>query len=193
MSQENVKLIQDAYAAFARGDGPSVLGAMDPTIVWNEAENFPYADRNPYSGPAAVAEGIFFRYANDWENFHVSPAQFFDAGDTVIVTGRYTGTYKASKKSLDAQFAHVWHITNGKVSTFQQYTDTAQAQRVVNTHIEPGGLQLETAIVANTVLLRPPQMRVLRLKPSVGRGGGSSTPSSTQQKRVFHPSRSLRG
>src|ERR1017187_8878036 len=50
MSQANVDLIQSLYAAFARGDGPAVLAGMDPAIVWNEAENFLYADRNPYVG-----------------------------------------------------------------------------------------------------------------------------------------------
>src|ERR1017187_9682181 len=50
MSQANVDLIQSLYAAFARGDGPAVLASMDPAIVWNEAENFLYADRNPYVG-----------------------------------------------------------------------------------------------------------------------------------------------
>ena len=137
MSESNVKLIQDMYTAFSRGDGPAVLSAMDPTIVWNEAEGFPYADLNPYSGPAAVAEGVFFRLATEWDNFQASPAQFLDAGDTIIVTGRYTATYKASKKPLDAQFAHFWQIKDGKAVGFQQYTDTAQAQRVMNTHIGP--------------------------------------------------------
>ena len=48
MSQENVELVRAVYAAFAAGDVPAVLGAMSPEIVWHEAENFPYADRNPY-------------------------------------------------------------------------------------------------------------------------------------------------
>jgi hypothetical protein len=34
---------------------------MDPSIEWNEAENFIYADRNPYVGPQAVLEGVFTR------------------------------------------------------------------------------------------------------------------------------------
>ena len=50
MSQENVALVRGLYAAFATGDVPGVLGAMSPDIVWNEAENFPYADGNPMSG-----------------------------------------------------------------------------------------------------------------------------------------------
>jgi ketosteroid isomerase-like protein len=87
MSQANIDFIQNLYAAFARGDGAAVLASMDPAIVWNEAENFPYADRNPYVGHAAVAEGIFFRLATEWDRFQALPSEFLDAGDTVVVLG----------------------------------------------------------------------------------------------------------
>jgi hypothetical protein len=127
MSQANVDLIRGLYEAFARGDGPAVLGAMDPGIVWNEAENFPYADRNPYVGPMAVAEGVFGRIGAEWDQFQVMPGEILDAGDTVVALGRYTGTYKATGKRMDAQFAHVWRVSGGKVTAFQQYADTAQA------------------------------------------------------------------
>jgi ketosteroid isomerase-like protein len=132
MSQANVTLMQSLYAAFARGDGPAVLASMDPAIVWNEAESFPYSDRNPYVGPAAVAEGLFFRLATEWHNFQALPAEFFDAGDTVVVLGRYKGTYKATGAALDAQFAHIWHLRDAKITAFHQYTDTAQAVRVMH-------------------------------------------------------------
>ena len=46
---------------------------------------------------------------------------------TVIVTGRYSGAYKATGKKIDAQFAHFWTLADGKVTRFQQYTDTLQA------------------------------------------------------------------
>ena len=132
MSQANVELIRNTYAAFARGDGPAVLANMDPGIVWNEAENFPYADRNPYVGPMAVAEGVFFRLATEWENFQAIPAEFLDAGEKIIVLGRYKATYKATGAPLDAQFAHLWRVRGGRIAGFQQYTDTAQAIRAVS-------------------------------------------------------------
>jgi ketosteroid isomerase-like protein len=131
MSQANVDLIKNLYAAFARGDAAAVVGAMDPNIVWNEAENFPYADRNPYVGPGAIGEGIFFRLATEWDGFRAQPSEFLDAGDTVVAFGRYKGTYKATGSALNAQFAHVWHLRDAKITTFQQYTDTAQAVRIV--------------------------------------------------------------
>ncbi|MEO8657515.1 MAG: nuclear transport factor 2 family protein [Bryobacteraceae bacterium] len=132
MSQANVELIQGLYAAFARGDAASVMAAMDSGIVWNEAENFPYADRNPYVGPAAIAEGVFFRLMTEWDQFQALPSEILDAGDTVVALGYYKATYKATGVPLNAQFAHIWRIAGGKITGFQQYTDTAQAARVVH-------------------------------------------------------------
>ena len=126
MSQENVELIRGMYEAFGRGDIEAVLGPMDEGIEWNAAENSPYADRNPYIGPQAVLEGVFMRLGQDWEVFEVKPEEFLDAGDRVVALGRYNAKHKASGREVWAQFAHVWGVREGKVTSFQQYTDTKQ-------------------------------------------------------------------
>jgi ketosteroid isomerase-like protein len=56
-----------------------------------------------------------------------------DAGDTVVMLGRYTGTYKGTGKALDAQVAHVWRARDGKVTGFQQHADTLHAAMVHGT------------------------------------------------------------
>ena len=131
MSKENVELVRAVYAAFAAGDVPGVLGRMSPDIVWNEAENFPYADRNPYVGPEAVLTGVFGRIGTEWDGFTVVPEEMLDAGETVVVLGRYRGTYRATGRALDAQLVHVWRLEDGKVVRFHQYVDTLQTARVV--------------------------------------------------------------
>ena len=130
MSQENVALVQAIYAAFGAGDVPGVVARMSPDIVWNEAENFPYADRNPYLGPEAILTGVFARLGTEWDGFAAVPAEYLDAGDAVVVPGRYRGTYGSTGRVLDAQFVHVWRIGDGKAVAFQQYTDTLQAALV---------------------------------------------------------------
>ena len=127
MSQENVALIRGIYEGFAAGDVAAVLGAMSPDIVWNEAENFPYADGNPYVGPQAIAEGVFARCIGEWDGFTVGIDEILDAGDTVVALGRYTGSCKATGKAMNAQLVHVWRVADGKIARFQQYTDTLQA------------------------------------------------------------------
>ena len=129
MSDENVAAIRAIYSAFAAGDVPAVLGAMSPDIVWNEAESFIYADGNPYRGPEAVLNGVFARCIGEWDGFSAIPEEFLDAGDTVVVLGRYRGTNKATGAPLDAQLAHIWRVRDGKAAQFQQYTDTLQAAR----------------------------------------------------------------
>ena len=62
----------------------------------------------------------------DYEGFAATPAQYVADGDTVVSLGRYTGTHAASGAPLNAPFVHAWTVRDGKISTFQQYTDTAQ-------------------------------------------------------------------
>jgi ketosteroid isomerase-like protein len=126
MSVENVELVRSLYAAFAKGDIPRVLGRFDKDIVWNEAENFVYADRNPYIGPQAILEGVFMRIVSEWDDFAVNPDSILDAGDQIVALGTYTCTSKKTGKSVKAQMAHIWHVANGKAVKFQQYTDTKQ-------------------------------------------------------------------
>ena len=129
---ENKTTIEGMYEAFGRGDIPFVIGALDPDVEWWEAENFIYADRNPYVGPQAVLEGVFVRIGNEWEWFTVTPIEVLDAGDSVVGRGHYAGKYRQTGREVKAQFAHVFSFRNGKVVKFQQYTDTAQFQKAVD-------------------------------------------------------------
>jgi len=131
MTTENVKVIRGLYDSFETGDVPAVLAQMDQQIEWKEAENFLYADGNPYIGPQAVLEGVFMRLGSDWEGFTVTPEEWLDAGNHVVVLGTYRGKHKETGREVKAQFAHVWGIREGRVVRFQQYTDTKQFADVV--------------------------------------------------------------
>ena len=107
MPQNQSEMIRELYDAFARADVAFVMGHFLPDVVWNEAENFIYADRNPYVGPQAVLEGVFFRLGSEWAGFSVTAEEITGFGDTVLAQGRYRGTNNATGCPLDAQFAHV--------------------------------------------------------------------------------------
>jgi predicted enzyme related to lactoylglutathione lyase/ketosteroid isomerase-like protein len=126
----NKDVIKGMYDAFAKGDVGVVVGALSGNVVWTEAENHPYADRNPYKGPDAVLSGIFARIPAEWDDFQVLPERYTEEESQVVVEGRYTGRYKANGSAIDGQFVHSWTLEGGKVTAFQQYTDTAQWQQV---------------------------------------------------------------
>jgi ketosteroid isomerase-like protein len=79
-----------------------------------------------FVGPNAVMNNVFMRLGGEWDGFSVHPKTFYGAGDSVVVEARYTGTYKATGKSMDAQVCHVWDVKDGKLTRFQQYMDTAK-------------------------------------------------------------------
>jgi ketosteroid isomerase-like protein len=131
---DNVRLLKNLYEAFGRGDIPAVLGGMSPDIKWYSAEGNPYMrSGDPWVGPDAILNNLFMKIATEWDGFTVHTKSFHGAGDSVIVEARYTGTYKPTGKSIDAQVCHVWDVKDGKVSRFQQYMDTAQLQDAMGT------------------------------------------------------------
>ncbi|XQW83724.1 nuclear transport factor 2 family protein [Thalassotalea piscium] len=131
MSTQNLVAIKSLYAAFAIGDMPNVLAVLHPDIIWNEAENFLYADNNPYIGPQAVLEGVFARCGSEWDGFAVEMNNIYDAGEHIIATGRYMGVYKQSGIAMNPQAVHIWTMLEGKAIRFQQHIDTYNVAKAI--------------------------------------------------------------
>lgn len=133
MTAGNMALIRSLYDAFGRGDIAAALAVMDDGIVWHEAENFPYADGNPYVGPQAVLEGVFARLATEWEGFAAEMPTLLDAGEHIVAIGRYRGTWPATGHAMHPQVVHVWRMAGGKAIAFQQHIDTLAVARAMGT------------------------------------------------------------
>jgi uncharacterized protein len=129
MSEQNVELVKGIYAAFARGDVPAVLGAFADDIEWFEAEGMPYGGL--HRGPEAVAQNVFGPITEDVEGFAVTPEELIGSGATVAAVVRYTGTGKATGKTLDLPAVHVWDIGDGRLTRFRQFIDTVEYAEVV--------------------------------------------------------------
>lgn len=124
-THDNVQLIKNIYDNFAQGNIEAVGAVMHEKVEWNEAENYPYADGNPYVGMPAILEGVFGRIQSEWEYWTLENLKFHKVEDNmVLVTGRYNAKYKKNGEVIDLQMAHLWTLDNGKVMKFQQYADT---------------------------------------------------------------------
>lgn len=120
----NMITINNLYNSFSKGDVPSVLGAMDANIIWNEAEGNKYADGNPYIGPDAVLNGVFGRVLAEHEYFNLDDIVLHEMyEEKVLATLRYKAKNKNGNE-YDAQVAHLWTLKDGKIIAFQQFVDT---------------------------------------------------------------------
>jgi ketosteroid isomerase-like protein len=118
----NVQLVQDAYAAFQRGDIPGLLNSLSDDIEWVEPAVPPLG--GVYRGKDGVAE--FFRKVGETSEFaSFEPQRFVAQGDHVIALGHYNATVRATGRTYDSDWAMLFVITGGKISKFQEFTDTA--------------------------------------------------------------------
>ena len=125
MSEENVNLLRQGYEAFNRGDIDAVMGLMDPEIEWQEPDVEGSPVRGTHHGPEAVANNVFGTVPEHWDEFQAVPEEFLDAGEHVIVLGHFHATGKATGKTIDAPYAHVWKVRDGKGVYHRNYVDTA--------------------------------------------------------------------
>ncbi len=133
MAEQSVQVVEGAYAAFARGDVPAVLGAMADDIEWHEPEGLSYG--GIHRGGDAVAQNVFGPVTTDIPDFAVTPIEMIPSGDTVAVVARLTGTGKSTGKELDLEVVHVWGVHDGKIVRFRQFADTAKILDVVPSEV----------------------------------------------------------
>ena len=130
MSQENTDLVRNLYAAFGRGDLDEVFQIFTDDITFNLAENSPYDAGKPHVGRQEIVENVFTRIGGETEGFTIVPEAIHDAGDVVVVQGRYKGKNLNTGLAIDLQMCHIWTIRGGRLARMDQYLDTLKAREV---------------------------------------------------------------
>ncbi len=127
----NVDLVKKFYSSFKAKDKQTYLQLCDDDIEWKVLEGMPYGGAT-YIGKTAVFEKYFRQLFSNFEEFHAMPEEFLDAGEAVVVLGKYQMVAKKSKDTFTSPFAHVYTIKNEKIVRFRQYADTVKIQKAAN-------------------------------------------------------------
>ncbi|HZQ51924.1 MAG TPA: nuclear transport factor 2 family protein [Bryobacteraceae bacterium] len=121
----NVRLIEDAYAAFAKGDIQYILDRVTEDVDWiNEGpESIPYA--GTFKGPEQVQQ-FFQGLGSTLEGGRVTPTEWIAEGDKVVSIGRFSATVKETGKRIDVPVAHLFTVRDGKIARWVGFADTAR-------------------------------------------------------------------
>jgi len=117
-----IEIVRAHYAASAKGDIQAMMTHVSPQVRWTEMAGFPCA--GTWVGPQAVIDNVFAALGRDWDGYHFELDQVIDGGKHIVGTGTYSGTYRATGKTMQARVAHVWTVQGGEVVAFEQFTDT---------------------------------------------------------------------
>ena len=123
-TQDNVKIVQDIYAAFGQGNIPAILNALADDVEWHE----PPGGEPPINGTYRGHDGVgkFFQgLAGVIDVLGFEAQEFVAQGDTVVGLGHSRFRAKATGITFDTDWAMVWWFRGSKVVKFQVHRDSA--------------------------------------------------------------------
>jgi ketosteroid isomerase-like protein len=121
----NTDTLKEGYQAFANGDAEAAMENFADDIVWEG----PNSDRVPgsgtHTGKDAILQSVWGAIPQHWDDFSVTPDEFYEQDDTVIVLGHNEAKAKSTGRSVKVPFVHVWRFEGGKAKRVLTLTDTA--------------------------------------------------------------------
>jgi ketosteroid isomerase-like protein len=123
MSQENVEIVGEAVAAFARtGEFGSLLA---PNAALVNAPGSPFSVRG--SGPAAVREWVT-EIDEAFEEWEFRPGEVLDApGDKVVVLSRAWGRGRGTGLEIDMELNVVYSLADGQITRIEGFLTRREA------------------------------------------------------------------
>ena len=121
MSDANVAVVRRGYEALAGGDVDGFLALLDAGVEWTHPDELPYG--GTHRGLPGMQE-VLRLWGETYEEMQVIPEEFLDAGDDVVVIGRYVVRPRGGE-SLTTWFVNVFELRDGRVARFRDFSDKA--------------------------------------------------------------------
>lgn len=122
MSQANIDIAKNCYAAFGRGEIAPILAMLTEDVEWiTPGQGNPTHGHR--KGPAEVA-GFFEVVGKTWDFTAFEPREYVASGDTVVALGSYAAFARSTRKPAASDWVMVWKMRDGKVSYFREFNDT---------------------------------------------------------------------
>jgi 2-(1,2-epoxy-1,2-dihydrophenyl)acetyl-CoA isomerase len=124
--RKSADLARAFYTALAAGDRDQLDALLHPEFSGSTAEGMPFGIGGRHDSPAGMRRNAWGTIARHFEA-RAEPDRFLDLADGgLLVTGRYRGRGRQGGATLDAAFAHLMTIDQGRIRSLEQYTDTAR-------------------------------------------------------------------
>jgi uncharacterized protein len=125
---ENVQVIKDLFAAFARGDLQSALAVLAEDVDWQSPATRTFPPEITWAAPRHTREQViqFFQELNgkvQSEPFDISA--IIAEGERVVAEGRNQGRVRATGRMYEHDWVMVFTIRDGKIVRHRHYYDTS--------------------------------------------------------------------
>jgi uncharacterized protein len=129
MSRENVEVVREMWAAYARGDFQASLAVYTEDTVWDDTRYRP--DGAVHLGRDALIE-VVRTWRGTWEHYASEAEEVLDAGgDRVAVILRETGQGKGGGVEMTNRWGLVVTVRDGKIVHTMVYRRPEEALEAV--------------------------------------------------------------
>ena len=120
----DIEVVKAIFAAFAARDLDTVLALADPEIELTAVTGEHAGRTEPYRGHDGLRQ--YFRdVASVWEELRLTPREFREEGDRIIVTGKVSA--RSMSRTVAGSTGWIWRVRDGKVVDVRVFDSAADA------------------------------------------------------------------
>ena len=125
----NADALRERYERFSQGDLERALDLWADDFVWDGAGASELPGSGQHEGKAKAIE-VLQQAVGAWDSFSLTPDEFIEQGETVVVLG-HTDVTKGDR-SARLPVVHIWRFRgDGQVTRLQILTDTLESARLL--------------------------------------------------------------
>ncbi len=130
MSQENVEVVRDQFAATNERDFPRAMShyAEDVQLVVDPGG---FLECGTFEGRDAVGQWFGSWFATFEPGYHFDIDELRDLGDVVFLTATHHGRGRSSGAEVSGQTGYSYSLRDGKIVRVELYPSRAQALEAV--------------------------------------------------------------
>jgi ketosteroid isomerase-like protein len=118
-----------SYESLNEGNVDAAMEALAEDAEWHESEVLP--DTGVYRGREAI-RAFLTHFLDSWERFHQTAEEVRQEGDRILVMIRLEATGKGSAADVDARYAHLWTVAEGRGVRVHAFYDRDEALAALN-------------------------------------------------------------
>lgn len=124
MSQQNVEIVQRAFAAYFRGDEPDLRAITDPDVTVTTRPDQPDV-RDHHGVDGLIA--FLGEWGDAWDEYSFEVVRVRDFEDVVLAIARQRGQGKRSGVPVDYEVTFAFTLRRGKIVRLQMFGFEQQA------------------------------------------------------------------
>jgi uncharacterized protein len=125
---DDVEILRGAYEALNHGDIEGAMAALDEDAEWTEHSDIPEA--GSYHGREAI-RAFLMSFLESWQQFHQETEELIPGESCVLIMLRSRQRGKGSGIDVEAKYAHLWTMKDGRGVRVDAYFDRKDALRAL--------------------------------------------------------------